>query len=380
MRMPRDQPLLDRVQHAIERLLALPMFGVTLALATLFAAYAARLSETVSELVSPGRHGPYVFWVSDDFMIRAGLLLYLVVVGETLLHLALRAFGGLTGRDVTQAIWQILVPVTRLCPASWARPKYVYLPTLGYRRPSHRLDLIVQNALALPMLCMAVLIIPVLAVEFLAADFVSEHPPLKLCLLVALAAIWLAFALEFLLMFALAPRALDFLRRHWLDLAILLLPLIAFMRSFQLLRVLQMGQVARLSKTWRLRALAMRVLRSLLLITAIQRLLRPPPPKQLAELREDYRRREDELSRLRVRIRELQVEKEAYERLQAAKREAKAQERAARQLARQERRLAQRAAREARRRGAQPAAPAPAAPPGSLPADPPSEVVATSHH
>lgn len=58
---------------------------------------------------------------------------------------------------------------------------------------------------------------------------------------VGLAAIWVAFALEVIVLFALAPRKRAMLRDHWLDVIIVVVPFLRPLRIARLLRVVRAG-------------------------------------------------------------------------------------------------------------------------------------------
>src|SRR5262249_61667669 len=81
---------------------------------------------------------------------------------------------------------------------------------------------------------------------------------LSLTLDIGTAVIWLAFALEFLVMASLAEDRINYCLCHWLDLAVVVLPLIDFLPILRLLRLRRLfegQQVSRLGRLYRLEGL-----------------------------------------------------------------------------------------------------------------------------
>ena len=75
--------------------------------------------------------------------------------------------------------------------------------------------------------------------------------------------IWAVFAVEFLAKLWLAPRRLRFLRRHWLQVAMLLVPTLRLLRFLRLLRIGRALPAARVvSSSYRARGTAKRIARS----------------------------------------------------------------------------------------------------------------------
>lgn len=105
-----------------------------------------------------------------------------------------------------------------------------------------------------PMIVLAILVLPLLAVEFL---LFGRHPELRDGLLgdllvVALAVIWLAFFIEFVIKIVIAESRVEYVRRHWIDVAIIVLPL---------LRPLRIARVARTARVFTLRGVGVKMAR-----------------------------------------------------------------------------------------------------------------------
>jgi voltage-gated potassium channel len=187
----------------------------------------------------------------------------------------------------------------------------MWLPPFGWRPVNRALRAEVEAALNLPMLIVALAVLPVVLLEFFWAEQLATNPPLSRATELATAVIWLAFCAEFLVMASLAEHKLAYCKQHWLDLAIILLPLIAFLRALRLGRLLRLNALAKTSRMYKLRGVLMRGYRALLVVKAIDRLLNGSPEKRLARLRRRVIEQETLLEELRDEIRRLEAEQAA---------------------------------------------------------------------
>jgi hypothetical protein len=211
--------------------------------------------------------------------------------------------GGRSLRAYGRAAAICLLPPLRLGARRWSDPREIWLPGLGWQGVDYALRRRLERAFSLPMFLIALLILPVLGVDFALKDRVGESPALAAALDIGTAVIWLAFAGEFIVMVSVADHKLRYCKQHWLDLAIILLPVIAFLRSLRLLRVARLSRAARV---FRLRGVLMRAFRALVLLEIVQRLVHRDPYRRLRSLRELLEEKELEAQELRQQIRVLE--------------------------------------------------------------------------
>ena len=206
-----------------------------------------------------------------------------------------------------------LVPPLRICARNPRKDGNIWFPVLGWQIPNIFLQRQLERLTSVPMVCVALLILPVLGLQFLFGDNLSSYPLLRVILHIGTGVIWLAFATEFVLMVSVADNKVKYCKKHWLDLVIILLPLISFLRTLQLLRASNMaklGKVQYLTKmvrVYRLRGVSMRALRAILLLEVVHRLLRISPQKRIESLESQYKEKLLELELLRQEIDELKV-------------------------------------------------------------------------
>ena len=204
-----------------------------------------------------------------------------------------------------------LLPPFRIAQSPYASESCVWLPTLGWQRTDQELYERLERAFSIPMLFMAILILPILAAELFWADQVAGHAGVRRALDLGTALIWLAFCVEFIVMSTLAPKKLVYVARNWINVAIILMPFLAFLRGLKVARVLwlgkALGKAGKALKVYRVRGLWMRGWRGMVALDLVERVVHRTPEGRLSRLRELLAEREREMARLRGRIRDLEA-------------------------------------------------------------------------
>ena len=214
-----------------------------------------------------------------DVTLTVMLLIWPLVILEAIFHWFTRPWNLSTLRYHLFGVLHCLCPSLRMCARSLEVADRVWLPGLGWRRLDRRLRIRLERLFSVPMIGIALLILPVLILEFFFKTQVAQSAALRLALHFSTGLIWFAFAGEFILMFSVAEKKLDYCRKNWLDLAIILLPFISFLRSLRALRatraakLLRVSQLARFARMYRLRATALKGFRALVVLDLFRRLL-----------------------------------------------------------------------------------------------------------
>lgn len=280
-----------------------------------------------------------MFWLAALFLLLAGVALHLpdaesdVTIPESTraisAHLTRLCGWGLAllyplflaegvwhwrsgGKYLRQHVWESLIPPLRLGGRDHLDGRHVWLPGVGWSRVDERLLRRVERGASLPMLAVALLVLPLLAAEYFLSRQVQQSAGLLLFARGGESLIWTAFAFEFIVLISLAEKKWRFAREHWIDVLIICLPLVAFLRMARLGRLVRLGQLSRVQQAlralrlFRLRVTALRVWRALLLLEVVDRLVRATPERKLARLREEAAARERELRALREEIAELE--------------------------------------------------------------------------
>lgn len=202
---------------------------------------------------------------------------------------------------------QAVLPIMRLGHRQ-GDPPQVWLPRLGWRTVDSTLQRDLEDLLNQPMLAISLLVLPVILVEYLLAETIQNHLWLSRMVQGATAVIWWTFTIEFVLMVSITNKKLAYCKQHWIDLAIILLPLLAFLRALRLGRLLRLQSLGKTARMYKLRGVAMRSYRALMVIDLIQRLILGGPEKRLQRLRHRLAEQEAQLDVLRSEIAELESE------------------------------------------------------------------------
>lgn len=192
----------------------------------------------------------------------------------------------------------------------------IWFPRSGWRTVNRQLQRDLEKAFSLPMIFIALLILPVLGIQFYFASAkhnIIDYPVLRLLLNFGTGLIWFAFTTEFIVMVSVADKKLAYCKKHWLDLIIIILPLVSFLRTFSVLRATRLAkigklqQLSKLVRVYRLRGVSMRALRALMLLEVIHRLLKTKPAKRIKRLEEQYADKQRELEFLAEEIERLKL-------------------------------------------------------------------------
>jgi hypothetical protein len=192
----------------------------------------------------------------------------------------------------------------------------MWLPPLGWQTVDRELRRKLERIFSIPMIIMALMVLPLLAIEWGWRDQVRSHTGLRLFLDIGNSVIWMAFAIEFLVMISVADKKFRYCTLHWVDLAIILLPVVWLMTTVirqwaelaplaRGLRLLRLSQLSRMGRLYRMQGLALKAWRAFLVLEVIQRLTGRSSEKQLKQLEELLLAKEDEVRELRDEIAEM---------------------------------------------------------------------------
>ncbi len=294
----------NKIRRAISNRLALPM--VTLAFIFLIlTAYGVHRTFGPTYM-----HHDYEMNFLERCFVLGGLgLLWPLFIAELVAFYLLRDRAQPFWRKHWRGLLVCLFPPLRMGATSYSHEGYVWIPWLGWQQPSRELRKQLEKAFSVPMIMIALLVLPVLVLEFGFEHLVARHFWLAYMLDVTTACIYVAFANEFIIMVSIAKRKWMYVKSHWIDLAIIVLPWISFLRSMRLMyiwRLAYLQNIAKMSRLYRLRGLGLRLLRALLLLGIVERVLGRNPEKRLARLEDRLELAQEEVEDLQREIAETQ--------------------------------------------------------------------------
>ena len=243
-------------------------------------------------------------------MVMLGIL-YLFFVAETVVHWCTGA------RNMKQHIAYLLMPIMRLCPHDHADGNLAWVPGLGWRKTTPQLATFLARIFSGPMIVIALLVLPVVGAEFLYADAMAAHPRRKFVIDTCSGFIWMAFVFEFVVMISIVQKRLRYCKKNWIDVAVVLLPLVSFLGAARLSRLAKLKQLSRTAKIYRMRGLVIRSWRAIVALEVIDALLRRDSDHRMEKLKDRIAEKQQEIDqlnnqveRLRLKIEKAAVEKE----------------------------------------------------------------------
>ena len=112
----------------------------------------------------------------------------------------------------------------------------------------------------------------------------------------------MAFVFEFVILVSVVERKLAYCRKNWIDLAVILLPLLSFMRAARLGRLVQLKQLSRTARIYRLRGIALRTWRAFVTLDVIDMILKRDPAYRIDKLQEEITDKQAELAYLQSEL------------------------------------------------------------------------------
>ncbi|MFK7767083.1 MAG: hypothetical protein AB8B55_07660 [Mariniblastus sp.] len=267
----------------LDRILAVPMFVASI----LFLIGAACLLHlTDGDLFGP---------LGLKILILLGFI-YLFFVAETIAHWKTG------GKNMKQHIRFLLLPIMRICPRDHAEGKRAWIPGIGWRLLSSRLEKYLARLFSGPMIVIALLVLPVVAVEFFYAEQIAANWISKRVIELCSAFIWMAFVFEFVVMVSIVEKKVRYCKQNWIDLAVVLLPLVSFMGAARLGRLVKLKQLSRTAKIYRMRGLAIRSWRAVVALDVIDTILRRDPEQRMDRLQIQIDEKQEEIEYLRNQL------------------------------------------------------------------------------
>ncbi|TWT33080.1 hypothetical protein [Blastopirellula retiformator] len=287
----------------LDRFMAVPMFCASL---TFLYFVAAAVQEFNSETV----------YQSDEaslYFVKLTVLMFPIFLAEALAHCWIGS------PRWKMALLRSLLPPLRLAARDHETGTTMWLPLLGWREVDEDLHEEVERAFSGPMILVALMILPLLSISLVwhyRID-IGQYPWLQVIVETGYSITWLAFTVEFIVMFSLVDKKFHYVRKHWVDLLIICLPLVAFLRVLRISHLLRLQQVTKASRIYRLRGLALRFWRGIIALDMLSRLMQLDDDRRIEMLEELVAEKEEELEKIREQIAELETRVESKSKVAA---------------------------------------------------------------
>ncbi len=178
----------------------------------------------------------------------------------------------------------LIFPPLRIGSRNIVSAQYIWVPFWHWCKVNKGLFDNLKRRFILPMIGIALLIVPVLLIEWKLMDYVKdEWPDLRIDLILESVQtfIWCAFTFEFLLMISISDRKFNYVKKNWIDLLIILLPFVSFLRT---LRISQIARLKYATRSFKMRGVITKARQGLIFVDFLQRILRLRPESEVKRL------------------------------------------------------------------------------------------------
>ncbi len=240
-------------------------------------------------------------WLTADTRFQNLLLaLWAVIIAEGLIGLFLAADAW--SARLKRLLLITLLPPLRMTTAVSTPNQWLWVPRHGWKHTGEATSERMEQRLTLPMLFLTLLVLPVLGVELAVGESLEHRPVLALAMHVATSFIWIGFTAEFIWMLSATPKKMAYCLKNWINLVIILPPLVAFLRVLTTFRFVRMLRAGKLLRAYRLRTLQARLWRLALLFNLFDRLQQRNPAKYCAGLEKKITDLEAEVALLKDKL------------------------------------------------------------------------------
>jgi hypothetical protein len=173
----------------------------------------------------------------------------------------------------------------------------------------------IEKKFLYPILIISIIMIPFWITEIFYPNKLTTHPLFHHLINRGNALIWVLFVTEFFILFSIAEKRMDYLKKHWMEILIIILPMLALTRFILISRSLFFTKgaflfgmkIQRLLNIYRSRVVLNRVIRILIIIDIVKRFYqRRNPEKYLRRLQNQLTEKEKEITELKTQISEME--------------------------------------------------------------------------
>ncbi|MDM8557771.1 hypothetical protein [Candidatus Parabeggiatoa sp. HSG14] len=213
-----------------------------------------------------------------------------------------------------------LLPPLRLATQRCDVQKYIWF--FGWQLVTPALYERFEKQFLYPIFIISLLMIPFWVTEIIFPAKMTQYPWLYHLLNFSNAFIWGLFVAEFIIMFSLTEKRFAYLKKHWLELFIIILPMFALarviliaryahilnqLRLLQPARLIKIAKLQRLLNIYRAKSLLNRIIRILTIIEIFRRFYQHRNPEKYMNILQDkLAQKEQEIIKLKEQLEETQ--------------------------------------------------------------------------
>lgn len=196
----------------------------------------------------------------------------------------------------------LLIPPLRMTTATSTHSDWIWIPGIGWQHAGPTITERLEKRLLMPMVVLTLLVLPVLGAELVAGEALESQPHLALAVHLITCTIWIGFTAEFIWMLSATTQKLGYCLRNWINLLIIVLPLVAFLRVLNIFRFTRFLRAGKLLRAYRLRTLVTRLWQLALLFNLVERLQQLNPAAYCAGLEKKIAEQEATIAKLKAKL------------------------------------------------------------------------------
>jgi len=243
-----------------------------------------------------------------QFIIWTLLAIWFVFIIDYIILLLSVRGTPLFWKKAGQGFLVVLFPNFRLGMSPLKKSK-AWIPFLGWRSKNRTLVRKLARFFSLPMIFIVLMVLPILGIEYCRKEWL-EYDWVRYSLALGSQIIWLAFTAEFTIMISAADKKMAYCTKRWIDLAIILLPVILFIVPFlsflPIARLARLSQVVRSTRLFRLKGVGLKAFQALVLFSGTRRFGKNYHARRLKRLRDSLKDLEEDMAELNKEIAELE--------------------------------------------------------------------------
>jgi len=211
-----------------------------------------------------------------------------------------------TWKSYLSPLFVTLLPALHLATRACGKREYI-LWSFRWQLVTPDLYTHIEKKFLYPILLLSLIMIPFWITEIFYPEKLTTHPLFIHLINRGNALIWILFVTEFFILFSIAEKRMDYLKKHWMEILIIILPMLALTRFVLISRSLYLIRIQHFLNIYRSKVVLNRIIRILVILDLVKRFYkRRNPEKYLIRLQKQLTEKEKEISDLKTQISEME--------------------------------------------------------------------------
>ena len=285
------------IKHNIEKIISIFMLILTVVFLS--------ISAVLIQYLQTDHGFEHLYY--SELMIDILVVLWSIFGIERLLHFLFCCEK--TGKFFLLTLIMILIPPLRLASRRCHDKEYIFWD-FKWQLVGQELYTHIEKRFLYPILVVSVFMIPFWITEIFYGNFFNSW--LFHALNIGNAIIWSLFVTEFIILCSICKKSLNYVLTHWLELSIIILPVLALTRFILISKYVQLSKttylvwfvkIQNILNIYRTRSVLNRIVRILIIVNIVKRFYQHKNPQKYLEiLQEKLENKEQEIAEIKKQI------------------------------------------------------------------------------